>query len=481
MEGLILSNKNKLRISTIMLSTIILSCIFMIFNDKKEYETKEEVSVGDTVETANFTYTVVFNDSGYEYNRPGVMKFGLYEQGSENPKVIVTLEKNRCRRSSCNITFENVRVKDNNNNTIRYVVKEIGDYGYNVTYEENRIINDLNLKEVNIDMFDQSNNRVVDSTLAIIDYWGNEILTTTTNLRTSTIELLRGQYTLKEKNSPKGYKRIKAIDFKVLDDGTLEIDGAIKDKFTLVKEPISIKINLVNEHNVVIPDIKIELINLYDGNITKTAYSNVNDIEVNTELDVDGNYRLSQLKEAFEYLNAEDVLFEFNDDNKIVINGVVQETNRVVLVVHPAFYHITVEKKTDGEVPQDEEFTFNMHIDDYNGIITSSKGDLRFENGESTFKLIPNEEISIKVPTYSKYRITEDTEYEQKVEGANTGEVRDDVKVVFTNIKVEEDIVVPAPITGINKVAYILTGFLMALSVFLITLYVKKKKTVKEN
>lgn len=35
MEGLILSNKNKLRISTIMLSTIILSCIFMIFNDQK--------------------------------------------------------------------------------------------------------------------------------------------------------------------------------------------------------------------------------------------------------------------------------------------------------------------------------------------------------------------------------------------------------------------------------------------------------------
>ena len=59
--------------------------------------------------------------------------------------------------------------------------------------------------------------------------------------------------------------------------------------------------------------------------------------------------------------------------------------------------------------------------------------------------------------------------------------VRDDVRVVFTNIKVEEDIVVPAPITGINKVAYILTGFLMALSVFLITLYVKKKKAIKES
>ena len=116
-----------------------------------------------------------------------------------------------------------------------------------------------------------------------------------------------------------------------------------------------------------------------------------------------------------------------------------------------------------------------------NGIITSSKGDLNFNNGDATFKLIPNEEISIKVPTYSKYSITEDTEYEQKIEGANTGEVRNDIKISFTNIKVEEDIVVPAPITGINKVAYLLTGLLLALSVFLITLYVKKKKVIREK
>ena len=479
MNRIILSNKNKLKISTIMLSTIIFSCLFMIFSNDRE--NNKEVLLADTYETRDYTYTVVFNDSGYEYNRPAVMKFGLYEEGSLSPKVIVTLEKTKCRRETCNITFEDIRTTDDNNNTINYIVKEIGDYGYNVTYEGTRIINDLNLKDVNIDMFDKNGDRVLDSTLAIVDSNGDEILTTTTGVRTSSIKLLRGQYTLREKNSPKGYKRIKEIEFKLLDDGTLEINGAIKDKFTLTKEDINIKINLVNEHNVVIPDIKIELVNLYDGNITKTTYSNINDIDVNKELDVDGNYKLTQLKEAFEYLNAEDVIFSFDDDNNIVINNQVQNTNRVVLVVHPAFYHITVEKKIDGEIPQDEIFTFNIHIDGYNGIITTNKTDLSFENGNATFTLIPNEEISIKVPTYSKYSITEDTEYEQKVEGANTGEVRDDVKVVFTNIKVEEDIVVPAPITGINKVAYFLTGFLMALSVFLITLYVKKKKAIKES
>ena len=479
MNGIILSNKNKLKISTIMLSTIIFSCLFMIFGNDRE--NNEEVLLADTYETRNYTYTVVFNDSGYEYNRPAVMKFGLYEEGSLSPKVITTLEKTKCRRASCNITFENIRSTDDNNNTINYIVKEIGDYGYNVTYEGTRIINDLNLKNVSIDMFDKNGERVLDSTLAIIDSAGNEILTTTTGVRTSTIELLRGQYTLREKNSPKGYKRIKEIEFKLLDDGTLEINGAIKDKFTITKEDINIKINLVNEHNVVIPDIKIELVNLYDGNITKTTYSNINDVDVNKELDVDGNYKLTQLKEAFEYLNAEDVYFSFDNDNNIVINNQVQNTNRVVLVVHPAFYHITVEKKIDGEIPQDETFTFNMHIDDYNGIITSSKGDLSFENGESTFTLIPNEEISIKVPTYSKYNITENTKYEQRVEGNNSGEVRDDIKIVFTNVKVEEDIIVPAPITGINKIAYILTGFLMVLSAFLITLYVKKKKAIKES
>lgn len=473
MNRIILNDRNKIKISTILLSTIIISCLFMIFGETREIG-GEEVLLADTVETTNYTYTVEFNDAGYEYNRPSEMKFGLYEVDATSPKVIVILKKNKCSRQTCNITFENVAVGN-------YIVKEIGDYGYNVTYQGTRIINDVDVKNVNIDLFDTKGNRVIDSVLAIKDINDNEILTTTTNLRTSTINLLRGQYTLYEKDSPKGYKRVKEVVFKVLDDGTLEINGAIKDKIELTKENISIKINLVNEYNEVVPDIKIELVNLYDGNISKTAFSGINDIEVNEEIDVDGEYKLKQLKEAFEYLNAEDVLFKFDKDNNIVINNKVQNTNRVVLVVHPAFYHITVDKKIEGEISQEEEFTFNMHIDDYNGIITSSKGDLNFNNGDATFKLIPNEEISIKVPTYSKYSITEDTNYEQKIEGANTGEVRNDIKISFTNIKVEEDIVVPAPITGINKVAYLLTGLLLALSVFLITLYVKKKKVIREK
>ena len=478
-NNIILSNKNKLKISTIMLSTIIFSCLFMIFNDKKD--NNEELLLADTYETRDYTYTVVFNDSGYEYNRPQVMKFGLYEQGSTSPKVITTLEKNKCTRSSCNIKFEDIRVTDDDNNTINYIVKEIGDYGYNVTYEGDRIINDVNIKDVNIDLFDTSNNRVIDSILAILDKDGNEITTTTTGIRTSTIKLLRGQYTLHEKNSTKGYKRFKDIDFKLLDDGTLEVDGAIKDKFTITKENINIKINLVNEHGVVIPDIKIELVNLADGNIAKTTFSNPTDIELSREIDVDGEYKLTQLKEAFEYLNAEDIIFKFDADNNIVINDKAQTSNRVVLVAHPAFYHLTVEKKIEGEIPQDEVFNFKIHIDDYNSTLTTSKGDLTFKNGDSTFTLIPNEEISIKIPTYSKYTITEDTDYEVQVDGSNKGEIRNDVKVTFINVKVEEEIIVPAPITGINKIAYLLTSLLLVLTGFLITLYVKKKKTIREN
>ena len=479
MNNIILSNKNKLKISAIMLSTIIFSCLFMIFNDNKDND--ENILLADTYDTKDYSYTVEFNDQGYEYNRPSVMKFGLYEDNSSSPKVIINLNKSECKKQSCTITFENIREKDDNNNLINYTVKEIGDYGYDVTYEGTKIINNLNLKDVNIDLFDKDNNRVLDSVIAIRDSSGNEILSTTTGVNTSTIKLLRGQYTLYEKDSPKGYKRFKEINFKLLDDGTLEVSGVIKDKFTITKEDINIKINLVNEYNEVIPDIKIELVNLYDGNITKTAFSNSNDIDVNKELDVDGNYKLTQLKEAFEYLNAEDVYFSFDKDNNIIINDHVQSSNRVVLVVHPAFYHITVEKKIDGEIPQDEVFNFNMHIDGYNGIITSSKGDLSFKNGDSTFTLIPNEEISIKVPTYSKYSITEDTSYEKKIEGNSSGEVLDDVKIVFTNIKVEEEIVVPAPITGINKIAYLLTSLLLVLLGFLITLYYKKKKAIREN
>ena len=474
MNRIKLNNRNKLKISTIMMSTILIASLFMIFGN--ESSNNNEVLLADTYETTNLTYVIEFNDEGYEYNRPESMKIGLYEDNNDTPIIINTLEKNRCRRKVCNITFQNVRENDDNGNPIHYIVREIGDYGYNVTYQETRIINDVNMKDVNIDLFDKDNNRIVDSVIAVIDSSGKEILTTTTSIKTSTIKLLRGQYTLTEKNSPKGYKRFKDIKFTLLDDGTLKIDGSIKDRFTITKDDLNIKINLVNEYNEVIPDIKIELVNLYDGNITKTTFSNTNDINVNKELDVDGEYKLTQLKEAFEYLNAEDVLFKFDKDNNIVINDVVQNTNRVVLVVRPAFYHLTIENKIEEGISNKEVFNYNIHIDNYNGILTSSKGDLIFKNGDSSFTLIPNEEISIKIPTYSKYTITNDSDYEKKIDGSSTGEIKGDIKVTFTNFNREEEIIVPAPITGINKLAYLLTSFLLVLLGFLVTLYYKKKK-----
>ena len=474
MNRIKLNNRNKLKISTIMMSTILIASLFMIFGN--ESSNNNEVLLADTYETTNLTYVIEFNDEGYEYNRPESMKIGLYEDNNDTPIIINTLEKNRCRRKVCNITFQNVRENDDNGNPIHYIVREIGDYGYNVTYQETRIINDVNMKDVNIDLFDKDNNRIVDSVIAVIDSSGKEILTTTTSIKTSTIKLLRGQYTLTEKNSPKGYKRFKDIKFTLLDDGTLKIDGSIKNRFTITKDDLNIKINLVNEYNEVIPDIKIELVNLYDGNITKTTFSNTNDINVNKELDVDGEYKLTQLKEAFEYLNAEDVLFKFDKDNNIVINDVVQNTNRVVLVVHPAFYHLTIENKIEEGISNKEVFNYNIHIDNYNGILTSSKGDLIFKNGDSSFTLIPNEEISIKIPTYSKYTITNDSDYEKRIDGSSTGEIKGDIKVTFTNVNREEEIIVPAPITGINKLAYLLTSFLLVLLGFLVTLYYKKKK-----
>ncbi len=474
MNRIKLNNRNKLKISTIMMSTILIASLFMIFGN--ESSNNNEVLLADTYETTNLTYVIEFNDEGYEYNRPESMKIGLYEDNNDTPIIINTLEKNRCRRKVCNITFQNVRENDDNGNPIHYIVREIGDYGYNVTYQETRIINDVNMKDVNIDLFDKDNNRIVDSVIAVIDSSGKEILTTTTSVKTSTIKLLRGQYTLTEKNSPKGYKRFKDIKFTLLDDGTLKIDGSIKNRFTITKDDLNIKINLVNEYNEVIPDIKIELVNLYDGNITKTTFSNTNDINVNKELDVDGEYKLTQLKEAFEYLNAEDVLFKFDKDNNIVINDTVQNTNRVVLVVRPAFYHLTIENKIEEGISNKEVFNYNIHIDNYNGILTSSKGDLIFKNGDSSFTLIPNEEISIKIPTYSKYTITNDSDYEKRIDGSSTGEIKGDIKVTFTNANAKEEIIVPAPITGINKLAYLLTSFLLVLLGFLVTLYYKKKK-----
>ena len=473
MSKIKLNNKNKIRISTVMLSTVVLACIFMIFRDNKDY--KEETILGDTYDVIDYTYNVEFNDSGYEYNRPNTMKYGLYDSNSSTPIAITTLERSKCRRSVCPITFKDIREKDDNNNIINYVVKEIGDYGYNVTYEGTRIINNVDVKDINIDILDKDNNRVLNSILAIKDKDDIEILTATTGVNITTINLLRGQYKLVEKDSPRGYKRFNEVNFKVLDNGTIEINNSIKDKITVNKEVINIKINLVNEHNEIIPDIKIELVDITNGNITKTSFSNLVDIDVNKEIDVDSEYSLNQLKEAPEYLNAKEVRFKFDKDNRIVINNVIQDSNRVVLVANPAFYNIMVEKKVEGDIPQNEVFTFNIHIDDYNGIITTSKGELKFTNGDSSFTLIPNEEINIKVPTYSRYSINENTDYEKEIKGNNTGEVLGDIRITFKNIKTEEEIVVPAPITGINKIAYLLTSMLLVLSVFLITLYYKKK------
>ena len=201
MNRIKLNNRNKLKISTIMMSTILIASLFMIFGN--ESSNNNEVLLADTYETTNLTYVIEFNDEGYEYNRPESMKIGLYEDNNDTPIIINTLEKNRCRRKVCNITFQNVRENDDNGNPIHYIVREIGDYGYNVTYQETRIINDVNMKDVNIDLFDKDNNRIVDSVIAVIDSSGKEILTTTTSIKTSTIKLLRGQYTLTEKNSPK--------------------------------------------------------------------------------------------------------------------------------------------------------------------------------------------------------------------------------------------------------------------------------------
>ena len=57
MNNIILSNKNKLKISVIMLSTIIFSCLFMIFNDNKDND--ENILLADTYDTKDYSYTVV--------------------------------------------------------------------------------------------------------------------------------------------------------------------------------------------------------------------------------------------------------------------------------------------------------------------------------------------------------------------------------------------------------------------------------------
>ena len=181
-------------------------------------------------------YIKEFHDTGYEYNRPKEIVFGLYVENDPIPKEMVTVNTSACINNKCNIEFKNVRDKDNDNNQINYIIKEISDYGYDVTYENDKVINTANPVEVKLIKENTEGKVLSGAKLAIYNKDGDkikEIVSTTEEIK---VKLLPSTYTIKEIEAPKDYSRCQDITLVVNKDGTYTQDGNTVDRVKIVNE-----------------------------------------------------------------------------------------------------------------------------------------------------------------------------------------------------------------------------------------------------
>ncbi len=183
-------------------------------------------------------YIKEFNDTGYEYNRPKEIVFGLYVENDPIPKEMVTVNTSMCINNKCNIEFKNVRNKDNDNNQINYIIKEISDYGYDVTYENDKVINTANPVEVKFRKENIEKELLSGAKFEIYNKSNEKIYEFTSTNNETKVKLLPSSYTIKEVNPPDGYTRSNDINFIVNKDGTLTINDKAESVVSIVNEPV---------------------------------------------------------------------------------------------------------------------------------------------------------------------------------------------------------------------------------------------------
>ena len=198
-------------------------------------------------------YVKEFNDTGYEYNRPKEIVFGLYVDNDPIPKEMATVHTSTCINNKCNIEFKYVRDKDNEGNPITYQIKEISDYGYDVTYEDDKVINTANPVEIKLIKENTEGKVLSGAKLGIYNKDGDKIKEITSTDKEITIKLLPSTYTIKEEEAPKDYSRCQDITLVVNKDGTYTQDGNTVDRVKIVNEyakdryDITIKKELIGE------------------------------------------------------------------------------------------------------------------------------------------------------------------------------------------------------------------------------------------
>jgi hypothetical protein len=183
-------------------------------------------------------YIKEFNDEGYEYNRPKEIVFGLYVENDPIPKEMVTVNTSTCINNKCNIEFKNVRDKDNDNNQINYIIKEISDYGYDVTYENDKVINTANPVEVKFRKENIEKELLSGAKFEIYNKSNEKIYEFTSTNNETKVKLLPSSYTIKEINPPDGYTKSNDINFVVNKDGTITINNKTESVVSIVNEPV---------------------------------------------------------------------------------------------------------------------------------------------------------------------------------------------------------------------------------------------------
>ena len=303
-------------------------------------------------------YVKEFNDTDYEYNRPKELVFGLYVDGDPIPREMTTLHTSTCINNRCNIEFKYVRDKDSDGNPINYTIKEISDYGYTVTYEDDKVINTANPVDIKFIKEDINGKPLRGAKLAIYNKSGDKLKEFTSSNREIIIKLIPSEYTIKELEAPEGYERSNDINFIVNDDGTLTINGNTENTVKIVNETIkekysinlkkTLKSNEIKEFEFEISIVDFDGTLEYTGNRSGTLTFTNNKATIKLggneevtikDIPVNSKYEIREL--------TQDYLLTIVGDS----SGILNRNERV------EFINVPKEQRGDGDIviPEEED------------------------------------------------------------------------------------------------------------------------------
>ncbi len=179
---------------------------------------------------------------------------------------------------------------------------------------------------------------------------------------------------------------------------------------------------------------------------------------------------------------------EVDDDGYIVSSsessGIVKGDTKVEFINERNFNgKLTLSKQIKGDISNEEEFTFDIKLNDsatdipteyrYTG---SKEGIIKFKDGIGSITLNGGENITIEgLPVGSSYEVTENNSKYKVTSENNVGKVSEETKVVFTNTK-EKRIDNPNTIDNIFKC--IVTGIISLIFIILIGFKCLKRRLI---